>query len=55
MLYRAKKFYSLSDASQTAQNYRVSTERYLSDGEIIYNTGSGGANVDDSTLVCTAF
>ena len=55
MLYRAKKFYSLSDASQTAQNYRVSTERYLSDGEIIYNTGSGGANVDDSTLVGTAF
>lgn len=52
-LYRAKQFYSLSDESQTAQNYLISAQRYLTTGEVIGNTGTALANSEDTQLLGT--
>jgi len=46
-LYRAKKF---AAESGTVQNYRMAAERYLTDGEVIYNDGTVAA---DTTLLGT--
>lgn len=52
-LFRAKQFYSLSSEGQTAQNYKIAAQRYLTNGEVIGNAGSGLANTDDTNLIGT--
>ncbi len=45
-IYRAKAF----SAASTHQNYRIATERYLTDGEFMYSDGS---DADDTALLGT--
>ena len=40
ILYRAKKFVSLSSEGQVAQNYKIEDSRLMTDGEFIINDGS---------------
>ncbi len=54
-LYRAKSFRSLTTEGQTAQNYLITGNRYLINGEVIGNYGSGLANSEDNTLLGTEF